>query len=258
MTTPTLREWLQEAPFGLAMSSGFFGFFAHAGFATALYEADLIPSRFSGASAGALVASGLAAGLSPQTFETELRALRREDFWDPFLGFGLLRGRKFRAKLASLLPVATFEACPHPLAVSVFDVWSWSTRVLNAGQLPIAVAASCTFPFLFQPVWMGRRPVIDGGVLDRPGLAGMPSECSRVLYHHLSSRSWWRGKNSAGLRIPQRDGLCTLVLDGLPRSGPTRLHVGPLAYEAARDATRVALDRPFDEVIRIDTLATGV
>ncbi len=252
MAAQTLREWLQEKPFGLSMSSGFFGFFAHAGFATALYDAGLVPARFSGSSAGAMVASGLAAGLSPSTFEEELCALKRQDFWDPWPGFGLLRGRKFRRKLESLLPVSTFEDCPHPLAVSVFDLLSRQTRVVEKGPLPIAVAASCTFPFLFQPVWFGARPVIDGGVLDRPGLEGMPKSEERVLYHHLSSRSWWRRQKSAGLRIPSRDGLCALVIDGLPRSGPTKLHLGPVAFKAARDATVRALDLPAGDVVRLE------
>ncbi len=38
MHEPTLREWLSEEPFSLALSAGFFGFFAHAGFVSALEE----------------------------------------------------------------------------------------------------------------------------------------------------------------------------------------------------------------------------
>ena len=41
---PTLREWLAQGPFTLAMSSGFFGFFAHAGVLLALREAGLAPA----------------------------------------------------------------------------------------------------------------------------------------------------------------------------------------------------------------------
>lgn len=251
MATPTLREWLEEKPFGLSMSSGFFGFFAHAGFATALYEANLRPARLSGSSAGALVASGLAAGMDPAAFERELRSIRRADFWDPFPGLGLLRGKKFRARLDALLPVTSFEDCALPLAVSVFDVFSRQTRVLDEGPLAVAVQASCTFPFLFQPVWMQRRPIIDGGVLDRPGLAGMPADQERVLYHHLNSRSWWRRKKSTALNVPKRDGMRSVVIDGLPRSGPTKLHIGPVAFEAALKRTRVALSRPASEVVLV-------
>ena len=42
LAPPTLREWLAEEPFALAMSAGFFGFFAHTGVLLALEEAGLI------------------------------------------------------------------------------------------------------------------------------------------------------------------------------------------------------------------------
>ena len=51
----TLRTWLTEAPFTLGMSSGFFGFFAHAGVLAALEEQGLTPRAVAGSSAGALV-----------------------------------------------------------------------------------------------------------------------------------------------------------------------------------------------------------
>ena len=41
----TLREWLEEAPYALGMSSGFFGFFAHCGVLTVLEEEGLLPER---------------------------------------------------------------------------------------------------------------------------------------------------------------------------------------------------------------------
>ena len=51
----TLRRWLSEGPFTLDMSSGFFGFFAHAGVVSVLEEEQLFPARVSGSSAGALI-----------------------------------------------------------------------------------------------------------------------------------------------------------------------------------------------------------
>lgn len=42
----TLQTWLEENPFTLALSSGFFGFYAHAGFLKALEERGLAPERY--------------------------------------------------------------------------------------------------------------------------------------------------------------------------------------------------------------------
>jgi len=41
----TLRDWLRAGPFTLAMSSGFFGFYAHAGFLSVLEAEGLLPAR---------------------------------------------------------------------------------------------------------------------------------------------------------------------------------------------------------------------
>jgi len=42
MATPTVREWLRERPFALGLSSGFFGFFAHAGLVSVLEDEGLV------------------------------------------------------------------------------------------------------------------------------------------------------------------------------------------------------------------------
>jgi NTE family protein len=236
----TLRDWLAEEPFTLTLSAGFFGFFAHCGLLAALDEAGLRPTRLSGASAGALVAGAWAAGVEVAQLRDELCRLRREDFWDPAPGPGLLRGRLFRRRLEQLLPVRSFEECRRPLAVSVFDLLSRRTRVRDRGELAPAIHASCAVPFLFQPVLLDGRPCLDGGTVDRHGLAGvLPS--ARVLYHHLASRSPWRLPGSASQRVPERPGLQALILDGLPRVDPFRLQRGPLALEAALRAARRAL-----------------
>jgi NTE family protein len=237
---PTLREWLSEAPFTLGLSSGFFGFFAHAGVVCALEEEGLLPARVVGSSAGALTGGLFAAGVPSLGIREELLELRREHFWDPHPGLGLLRGALFRARLEAILPVPTFEACPRPLAVSVFDLRARRTAVLTAGALAPAIHASCAAPFLFQPVRIGGRAYLDGGVLDRHGLAGL-GEGERVLYHHLTSRSPWRRRSSPALRIPERPGLRALAFEGIPRLGPFRLGRAREALERAADATRAAL-----------------
>ena len=245
MAPPTLREWLAEEPFALAMSAGFFGFFAHTGFVMELEEAGLLPARVSGASAGALVGGLWAAGLDAAQLRDELLALRRADFWDPRPGLGLLRGRLFRARLESLLPTKEFSGCRVPATLSVYDVLSRRTRVISSGPLAPAIQASCTLPGLFQALWHEGRPLLDGGILDRPGLMGLPAG-TRVLHHHLASRSPWRKKSSASLVPPKRPGLSAVVLEGLSRVGPFRLERGKLAFDEARRGLRRALDLPVN------------
>lgn len=234
----SLRDWLAEAPFSLALSAGFFGFFAHAGFVSALEEAGLAPARVSGASAGALVGGLWASGTRAARIEAELRPLQRKDFRDPSPGFGLLRGDLFRARIHAMLAARTFETAKMPVAVSAFDVRARRTVVLDRGDLARAICASCAFPLLLQPVEVGGRAMLDGGIADRPGHAGLRGD--RVLFHHLASKSPWRREDPG---IPHRPGMITVTLSGLPRLGPFRLTRGAEAFERAREAMQRALER---------------
>ncbi len=239
---PTLREWLAEAPFALGLSSGFFGFFAHAGAVSVLEEEGFVPSRICGSSAGALVGGLWGAGVPARRIREELLALRREHFWDPGLGLGILEGKLFRARLESILPVRTFEDCPRRVAVSAFDVLARRTAVLDTGPLAPALHAACAVPLLFHPVRFGGRTYLDGGVADRHGLAAL-RDADRVLYHHLASRSPWRRRNSPALRIPERPSLRAVAIPGLPRLGPFRLERAAEAMERAAEGMREALGR---------------
>jgi NTE family protein len=161
-----------------------------------------------------------------------------------------LRGRLFRERLDALLRAPAFSACRAPVAVSVYDTLSRTTRVLTAGPLAPALQASCAVPLLFQPVWVEGRPLLDGGIADRPGVQGLaPGE--RVLHHHLASRSPWRGRGAQSMNVPVREGLVAVVLEGLPRVGPFRLEEGPRAFEAARRGAREALAQRVESVLTV-------
>ena len=248
---PNLREWLQLGPFSLGLSSGFFGFFAHTGMVHVLEDEGLLPQRCSGSSAGALVSGFWSAGLGAGDIRDALLGMSRSDFWDPWPGPGLLRGKLFRNLLERFLPVTTFEDCRWPLSLSTYDAIFRCTRVLDSGPLAPAIHASCAVPLMFQPVWLGYRPHFDGGLSDRHGIAGLPAT-GRLFYHHLSSRSPWRRKDSPAMQPPNRAQTTSLIIDGLPRLGPFRLDAARQAYELARAATRAALDRPvIDDQVRL-------
>jgi NTE family protein len=246
---PTLRQWLKASPFTLTMSSGFFGFFAHAGVLSVLEEEDIWPSSVGGSSAGALVTGLWAAGVPASSIIDELLRVDRAAFWDPGPGLGLLQGRLFRRMLERILPVQTFEQCRVPARISVFDIATRRTRSLTSGELAAAIQASCAVPLLFHPLRHAGRAFYDGGILDRPGLAGVPPE-ERVFYHHLPSRvPFPRLHPLLGRTLPQREGLISLVVEGLPRLGPFRLNEGRRAIDIASEAARAMLDRPLSGAV---------
>lgn len=272
-SSPTLAEHLRSAPFELILSSGFFGFYAHAGVIEALEEAELRPRLVGGASAGALTAGLWAAGLDAASIRDRLLALKREDFWDldPLFGIGhhlplpdelrqlfpapegyekrgpgLLRGQAFDRLLDEVfaeLGVREFADCRIPLRVVVHDIAKKVPVVLDSGELRPAVRASCSLPVLFQPVEIGGILYTDGGYSDRAGItAATPG--SRLLFHHLPAKSPWRMIMTSQNRPPIRPDMYILFEPALPKLGPFRLERGRHAYQLARDAARRALRAP--------------
>lgn len=244
----TLAEWLDAKPFTLAMSSGFFGFFAHTGFLAGLEERGLRPSAVRGSSAGALVTGSFAAGLCAQDLAAILFKVRRQDFWDPRPGFGLLGGRLFDRLLRDILPVDQIELCGIPVTLSVFDVLGRRTELLSTGDLATAIRASCALPGLFHPVTVDGRPKLDGGIADRPGLHGLPDD-ARVLYHHLLPNSPWRKKNGIHARLPQKSGVIAVATPGLPRVTPFALDQGQIAFNLAKNYALQMLDQEYDHML---------
>ncbi len=68
---------------GLVFSSGFFGFFAHAGLLAALRELGINPVGYSGSSSGAILAAMAASGMNAEAIKDILFGLKKTDFWDP-------------------------------------------------------------------------------------------------------------------------------------------------------------------------------
>ena len=241
-----LREWLSGEPFTLTMSSGFFSFFAHCGMLSVLEEEGILPQRVTGSSAGSLVAACWASGMDTPDIRDLFFGITKRDIWDPGLGLGLLKGDKFRQRLRAVLPAQNLEDGRVPLAISVYDWKQRETHTYDKGDLATLVSASCAVPYMFQPVKYQDRSYLDGGVKDRPGLLSVqPKE--RVFYHHILSRSPWRRKSDPALLIPQRYNMAALAIDGLVRSGPSKLDKGPIAYKQAREATQRALSQRLDK-----------
>jgi NTE family protein len=227
-----LQDSLQNSRFDLSLAAGFFGFYAHIGFIKALDYKKLRPNKIYGASAGAIVGSFLATGHSVKDIEEIVLKITREDFWDPTLGFGLLKGDKFKNLLSDYLP-ENFEDLKIPLIVSAFDIFSLTTKIFNSGKLPEVIRASSAFPGLFQPVKIANRYYIDGGVRDLLALKQRTEAITPLLVHYFDHSPFLT--NGAERIKTQKSETIVLTLKDLPKSGPTKMHKGSeivkLAYE---------------------------
>jgi predicted acylesterase/phospholipase RssA len=269
-------EQLRGARVGVALSSGFFGFFHHAGVLGALVDRGVRPVRLAGNSAGALVGAMYAAGLEPDAVAERLLAVRRSDFWDagfPFTarGFGLLAGEKLGAHLARVLPEHGFAGCRVPFSAGVYGIDDGRTRHLDSGSLIAAVRASCAVPYLFQPVELDGLCYWDGGFGEKTPLAPFvhAGDVDVVIVSYLPPREAGdaerRGlralvprlrsifadtpaderleRDREGVRLLRERGVRVLVFGPAPvKLGPFSLERGPAAVAAGRDGASRILD----------------
>ena len=226
----SLYDWLEGGPFTLTLSAGFFGFYAHAGIVSALSEMGVKPKRILGCSAGSLVGGLWSAGMTPAEMKAALFNLTRSDFWDPGLGFGLLRGHKFAHVLRDLVGEPRIESLPTQFASCVFNIRHRRTEFIESGSLGDAIRASCALPGLFQPVKINKHWFLDGGILDRLAMSSCgPHE--RVLAIALPSQS--RPKQQLDLANSETHRI--LKAPKFTRVNPFQLDMGTVAYHEGRD-----------------------
>jgi NTE family protein len=164
----------------LALGSGGLRGIAHIGVLRALAEAEIQPTVYAGASAGALVAAAAAHDLSLSEMESVAARLHRKSLFQIDL-LGLLRygmravsfyrSAPLRQLCVELFGDRTFRDLRTPLVVSTVDVQSsaalwWGTAALPDVPVADAVYASCAMPGLLPPGLVCGRLCMDGGVLD--------------------------------------------------------------------------------------------
>jgi NTE family protein len=189
---------------GVAFSSGFFGFFAHAGFLAALRELGIAPTAYAGASSGAIVAAMAACGMSDYAIREMIFSLEKEHFWDPdpwhfilrkalsfFKGYtGYLKGNAF-ARLLRELPARKIEECEKILAISATNLTEGKETVFTRGNLLKAIQASGAVPILFKPVEIDGSLYVDGGVTNKCPLKALTGlvDLDTIIVHFIASEN---------------------------------------------------------------------
>jgi len=189
----------------------------------------------SGAMCGALWAAGMPAvdilsELSRDRPITQVRPSRTP--WR-----GLLQMSPALHRLRRLLP-ATFAGLPRPFGVGVRGpdgAHAWITT----GDLPAAVVASCSMPWIFSPVTLDGVPWQDGGAVDRLGYRGWRAlRGQRPVAVHRVIRT--AGRDAS-------DDLSGIPVACSPRSGASFFSLGDVRRQLAESraiAARVLADVP--------------
>jgi NTE family protein len=151
---------------GLALGGGAARGFAHIGVIQALEESGIRPDLVVGTSAGSLVAALYAAGQHATELIQLADAMDESAITDwAFPGRGLIRGEALARFVREHTGGKPIEAMAMPLGIVATDLDSGAPILFQRGDTGMAVRASSAVPAVFQPVRIGAREYVDGGLV---------------------------------------------------------------------------------------------
>ena len=151
---------------GLALGGGAARGFAHIGVIQVLEEAGIRPDLVVGTSAGSLVAALYAAGKSGAELARVALAMDESALTDwSFPGRGMIRGDALARYVREQTGGRSIEQLPLPLGIVATDLDNGLAMLFQRGDVGLAVRASSAVPAVFQPVSIGGREYVDGGLV---------------------------------------------------------------------------------------------
>ena len=151
---------------GLALGGGAARGFAHIGVIQVLEEAGIRPDLVVGTSAGSLVAALYAAGRSGTELARVALAMDESAITDwSFPGRGMIRGEALARYVREQSGNKLIEQMPLPLGIVATDLDNGLPMLFQRGDVGMAVRASSAVPAVFQPVKIGTREYVDGGLV---------------------------------------------------------------------------------------------
>jgi NTE family protein len=151
---------------GLALGGGAARGFAHIGVIQVLEENGIRPDFIAGTSAGSLVAALYASGKSGSELAALADSMDESAFADwSFPGRGLIRGEGLAKYVRDHTGGLRIEQMRIPLGIVATDLDSGQPILFQLGDPGVAVRASSAVPAVFQPVRIGTREYVDGGLV---------------------------------------------------------------------------------------------
>ena len=133
-----------------------------------LEEAGIRPQLVSGTSAGSLVAALYASGKNGgqlQHIAETMEEAAIADWTLPLFGRGMFRGDALARYVNGQVNGRLIEDMALPLGIVATDLNTGKDIVFQRGDTGTAVRASSAVPAVFQPVKIGGREYVDGGLV---------------------------------------------------------------------------------------------
>ena len=155
---------------GLALGGGAARGFAHIGVIKALEAQGIVPDIVVGTSAGSLVGALYAAGnngfaLHKMALDMDEAAI--SDWSVPLFAkaSGVLKGEALQRYVNKAVGNTPIEKLKIPFGAVATDLNTGTAILFRRGNAGLAVRASSAVPSVFQPVRIGERSYVDGGLV---------------------------------------------------------------------------------------------
>ncbi|WAC75124.1 patatin-like phospholipase family protein [Roseateles sp. SL47] len=151
---------------GLALGGGAARGFAHVGVIQVLEEQGIKVDLVAGTSAGSLVGALYASGRNGKELATLAETMDEGAITDwTFPMRGLIRGEALARFIREKTGNRNIEQLPIPLGIVATDLGDGTAIMFRQGDVGTAVRASSAVPAVFQPVKIGTREYVDGGLV---------------------------------------------------------------------------------------------
>ena len=142
--------------------------FAHIGVIQVLEEAGIKPNLVVGTSAGSVVAAIYASGKTGAQLQRIADVMDQSALTDwnmSILKRGMMRGEALERFIRQQTGSKNIEQLPLSLGVVATDLQSGEGILFQKGDIATAVHASSAVPSVFEPVKIGEREYVDGGLV---------------------------------------------------------------------------------------------
>lgn len=172
---------------GLALSGGGVRGFAHIGALRALEDVGIKPDIIAGVSAGSIVASFYAAGMTADEIFDIMGNVDMSKFLQVDISkSGFLKLDKFKRFLTKNLPVENIEQLKLPTIIAATDIEQQHEMPFTTGNIAERIIASCSIPLVFKPVKIDNSYYVDGGVLHNLPSFYLRPICKKVIGINVS------------------------------------------------------------------------
>lgn len=167
---------------GIALSGGGVRGIAHLGVLKALTDSGIFPTKVSGTSAGAIAGAMFCQGYTPEEILKIIVETNYFKFLRPAISLtGFLKMDSVGSLFKLYLDHDDFSQLQIPLTVAATDIKKGKVRYYSEGELIRPIMASSCIPGMFDPIVIGKRYLVDGGVLNNLPVEPLEGICDFVI-----------------------------------------------------------------------------